>query len=281
MIMIKVEGISKYYRLGTQGSGRFREDWSNWWKSVGHPRQRVADGPTREAHIWGLKDVSFEVREGEVVGFIGKNGAGKSTLLKIISRITQPTRGKIRGRGRIASLLEVGTGFHQELAGRENIYLNGHMLGMTRREIDSQFDAIVDFSGVETFLDTPVKRYSSGMYVRLAFAVAAHLTPEILIVHEVLSVGDAEFQQKCLRKMKEVSGKEGRTVLFVSHNMQALRNLCHRAYILEKGELVSSGDPGMLIARYLRDVQVQYLGQAYPDGEAAPGNDYIRIRRVE
>ena len=276
--MIKAEGISKYYRLGTQGSGRLREDWSNWWKSV----RRGAAGTSRvEPHIWALKDVSFEVREGEVIGFVGRNGAGKSTLLKIISRITQPTHGRIRGRGRIASLLEVGTGFHQELTGRENIFLNGHMLGMTRREIDSQFDAIVDFSGVEAFLDTPVKRYSSGMYVRLAFAVAAHLTPEILIVDEVLSVGDAEFQQKCLRKMKEVSASAGRTVLFVSHNMQALRNLCDRAYILEKGELVEGGPADKMIARYLRNSQVQYLRQAYPDAAIAPGNEHIRIKRVE
>ena len=270
-LMLKVEGISKYYRLGTQGSGRLREDLNKWLKSA----------PRKEAGIWALKDVSFDVREGEVVGFIGKNGAGKSTLLKIISRITQPTEGRIRGRGRIASLLEVGTGFHQELTGRENIFLNGHMLGMTRKEIESQFDAIVDFSGVEAFLDTPVKRYSSGMYVRLAFAVAAHLTPEILIVDEVLSVGDAEFQQKCLRKMKEVSGKEGRTVLFVSHNMQALRNLCQRAFVLEKGVLVESGPADKMINSYLRDVQVQYLGQTYPDAAAAPGNDHIRIKRVE
>ena len=282
MMMLKVEGISKYYRLGTQGSGRLREDWSNWWKSVGRPSQGGANGPTgAEAHIWALKDVSFEVQEGEVVGFIGRNGAGKSTLLKIISRITQPTQGRIRGRGRIASLLEVGTGFHAELTGRENIFLNGHMLGMTRREIDSQFDAIVDFSGVEAFLDTPVKRYSSGMYVRLAFAVAAHLTPEILIVDEVLSVGDAEFQQKCLRKMKEVSGKDGRTVLFVSHNMQALRNLCSRAFILEKGVLVEGGPADKMIARYLRDTQTQYLRQVYPDATMAPGNHHIRIKRVE
>lgn len=271
--MLQVEGISKYYRLGTQGSGRLREDLASWLRKSGPAKQ--------EAHIWALKDVSFDVREGEVVGFIGKNGAGKSTLLKIISRITQPTEGRIRGRGRIASLLEVGTGFHQELTGRENIFLNGHMLGMTRREIESQFDAIVDFSGVETFLDTPVKRYSSGMYVRLAFAVAAHLTPEILIVDEVLSVGDAEFQQKCLRKMKEVSGKEGRTVLFVSHNMQALRNLCHRAFVLEKGVLVESGPADKMINRYLRDVQVQYLKQTYPDAAEAPGNKHIRIKRVE
>jgi len=280
-LMIKVEGISKYYRLGTQGSGRLREDWSNWWKSVGRKSARADASSQGEAHIWALKDVSFEVGEGEVIGFIGKNGAGKSTLLKIISRITQPTQGRIRGRGRIASLLEVGTGFHQELTGRENIYLNGHMLGMTRREIDSQFDAIVDFSGVETFLDTPVKRYSSGMYVRLAFAVAAHLTPEILIVDEVLSVGDAEFQQKCLRKMKEVSGQEGRTVLFVSHNMQALRNLCHRAYILEHGVLVEGGPADRMIARYLRDSQVHFLRQFYPEPALAPGNDHIRIKRVE
>lgn len=270
--MLKVEGVSKYYRLGTQGPGRFREDWSNWL------RKSVA---REEAHIWALKDVSFEVGEGEVVGFIGRNGAGKSTLLKIISRITQPTRGRIRGRGRIASLLEVGTGFHAELTGRENIFLNGHMLGMTRSDIRSQFEAIVDFSGVGAFLDTPVKRYSSGMYVRLAFAVAAHLTPEILIVDEVLSVGDAEFQQKCLRKMREVSGKEGRTVLFVSHNMQALRNLCQRAFILESGVLVDSGPADRMIAQYLRSSQVQYLRQVYPDAVQAPGNAYVRIKRVE
>src|ERR1700760_639727 len=186
--MIKAEGISKYYRLGTQGSGRFREDLANWWRK-GTSRDGVEDVP----HIWALKDVSFEIEQGEVVGFIGANGAGKSTLLKIISRITQPTGGRVRGRGRIASLLEVGTGFHGELTGRENIFLKGHMLGMTRREIISHFDEIVQFSGVSNFLDTPVKRYSSGMYVRLAFAVAAHLTPEILIVDEVLAVGGAEF----------------------------------------------------------------------------------------
>lgn len=278
-IIIKAEGISKYYRLGTQGSGRFREDWGNWWRRRrAQPGEPVVSG---EAHIWALKDVSFEIGEGEVVGFIGRNGAGKSTLLKIISRITQPTRGVVRGRGRIASLLEVGTGFHGDLTGRENIFLNGHILGMTRREILSQFDDIVDFSGVSAFLDTPVKRYSSGMYVRLAFAVAAHLTPEILIVDEVLAVGDAEFQAKCLKKMKDVSTAEGRTVLFVSHNLQALRNLCQRAFFLEKGELVASGDPGMLIAQYLQKESVQSLRQVYEDSASAPGNDAVRIRRVE
>ena len=275
-IIIKAEGISKYYRLGTQGSGRFREDWTNWWRRLGSAR-----APVEEAHIWALKDVSFEVREGEVIGFIGANGAGKSTLLKIISRITQPTEGKILGRGRIASLLEVGTGFHGDLTGRENIFLNGHILGMTRAEILSQFDEIVDFSGVSAFLDTPVKRYSSGMYVRLAFSVAAHLTPEILIVDEVLAVGDAEFQQRCLRKMKEVSAHDGRTVLFVSHNLQALRNLCQRALILDHGVLVDEGDPGRMIARYLEKENVHTLKQCYTDRETAPGNDAIRIRRVE
>jgi lipopolysaccharide transport system ATP-binding protein len=277
--MIKVEGISKYYRLGTHGAGRFREDWSNWWrKQLG----QSSDGTVApEEHIWALKDVSFAIGEGEVAGFIGKNGAGKSTLLKIISRITRPTEGRIRGRGRIASLLEVGTGFHGELTGRENIFLNGNILGMTRREIQSQFHEIVDFSGVGTFLDTPVKRYSSGMYVRLAFAVAAHLLPEILIVDEMLAVGDAEFQQKCLRKMKEISGMKGRTVLFVSHNLQALGSLCERVFILEKGRLVDSGRPAAMIARYLRAETVQYLRQAYESPSTAPGNSHIRIKRVE
>ncbi|HVS98629.1 MAG TPA: ABC transporter ATP-binding protein, partial [Puia sp.] len=205
----------------------------------------------------------------------------KSTLLKIVSRITQPTAGRIRGRGRVASLLEVGTGFHGELTGRENIFLNGHMLGMTKREIVSQFDAIVDFSGVSAFLDTPVKRYSTGMYVRLAFAVAAHLTAEILIVDEVLAVGDAEFQQKCLRKMKEVTGAGGRTLLFVSHNMEALRNLCHRAYLLEKGRITAHGEPGKVVGRYLNNAFIQYLKQEYAAPEVAPGDGGIRIRRVE
>jgi lipopolysaccharide transport system ATP-binding protein len=276
-IIIKAEGVSKYYRLGVQGSGRLREDWRNWWRGI----MRSSAVAVEEAHIWALKNVDFEVREGEVVGFIGRNGAGKSTLLKIVSRITQPTGGRIRGRGRVASLLEVGTGFHGELTGRENIFLNGHMLGMTKREVVSQFDAIVDFSGIGEFLDTPVKRYSSGMYVRLAFAVAAHLTAEILIVDEVLAVGDAEFQQKCIRKMKEVTSIGGRTLLFVSHNMEALRNLCHRAYLLEKGEIVGGGEPGKVIGQYLRKEFVQHLKQEFSEPELAPGSGAIRIRRVE
>lgn len=270
--IIKAEGVSKYYRLGTEGTGRFREDFGRWWKG---------GAPAEAPHIWALRDVSFDISEGEVVGFIGANGAGKSTLLKVIARITQPTQGRVRGRGRVASLLEVGTGFHGDLTGRENIFLNGHVLGMTRAEILTRFDDIVDFSGVGAFLDTPVKRYSSGMYVRLAFSVAAHLTPEILIVDEVLAVGDAEFQQRCLRKMKEVSSQGGRTVLFVSHNLQALRNLCQRAFLLEKGALAAVGEPGRIIARYLEKENVHFLSQAYDDPSSAPGNDVIRIKRVE
>ena len=218
---------------------------------------------------------------GEVLGFIGRNGAGKSTLLKIISRITLATPGRILGKGRSASLLEVGTGFHGELTGRENIFLNGHILGMRKKEIEKQFDEIVDFSGVEQFLDTPVKRYSSGMYVRLAFAVAAHLEPEILIVDEVLAVGDAEFQRKCIGKMKEVSSQKGKTILFVSHNMQALRNLCHRAIVLNKGEIVNMGDPETVIASYLKSETTQYLHQEFIDKVTAPGNEFIRIKKVE
>jgi lipopolysaccharide transport system ATP-binding protein len=269
-IMIRAENISKYYRLGTLGSGRLREDLKDWWKGRESGEQLAA-----------LKNISFEVTQGEVLGFLGKNGAGKSTLLKIISRITLPTTGNIKGKGRIASLLEVGTGFHGELTGRENIFLNGHILGMKKKEIIAQFDRIVDFSGVEKFIDTPVKRYSSGMYVRLAFAVAAHLNPEILVVDEVLAVGDAEFQQKCIGKMKEVSAQEGRTVLFVSHNMQALRNLCHRAISLHQGEITDIGAPGKVIANYLKREKIQYLQQEYTDPGSAPGNDRVRIKKVQ
>jgi lipopolysaccharide transport system ATP-binding protein len=292
--IIKAENVSKYYRLGTLGSGRLREDLKEWWgnrmgRRMGSGSIGMSPGTAlgftdeeeKKDRIWALKEVSFEVERGEVLGFIGKNGAGKSTLLKIISRITRPTTGSIKGNGRIASLLEVGTGFHGELTGRENIFLNGHILGMKKKEIESQFDRIIDFSGVEQFIDTPVKRYSSGMYVRLAFAVAAHLNPEILIVDEVLAVGDAEFQQKCIGKMKEVSLREGRTVLFVSHNMQALRNLCHRAITLQKGMIVDIGDPERVISNYLKKEKVQFLQQEYDDPGSAPGNDAIRIKKVQ
>ena len=202
--------------------------------------------------FWALKDVNLEIQQGEVVGFIGRNGAGKSTLLKILSRITAPTTGEIRLHGRVGSLLEVGTGFHPELTGRENVYLNGSILGMSRREIQSKFDEIVEFSGVEKFLDTPVKRYSSGMYVRLAFAVAAHLEPELLVVDEVLAVGDAEFQKKCLGKMGEVA-KTGRTVLFVSHNMAAVSELCSRVMILQSGHVIADGPTTSIVSQYLAD----------------------------
>ena len=243
--VIKVENLSKQYRLGDVGTGTLSHDLKRWWYQVRgkeDPYLRIgeANDRTRKGdsdYVWALKDINFEVKAGEVLGIIGRNGAGKSTLLKILSKTTKPTTGSIKVKGRIASLLEVGTGFHPELTGRENIYLNGAILGMTRREIQSKFDEIVDFSGVERYIDTPVKRYSSGMYVRLAFAVAAHLEPEILIVDEVLAVGDAEFQKKCLGKMRDVSTNGGRTVLFVSHNMAAITDLCMESVLLNQGSI--------------------------------------------
>jgi len=232
---IKVENLSKIYRLGEIGTGTISRDMERWFKTkvlkqedpflkIGETNDR-ADKGTSDI-VYSLRDINFEIEQGDAVGIIGRNGAGKSTLLKILSRVTTPTTGRINIKGRVASLLEVGTGFHPELTGRENIYLNGAILGMRKREIDRKLDEIIDFSGVERYIDTPVKRYSSGMYVRLAFAVAAHLESEILIVDEVLAVGDAEFQKKCLGKMGEVSKGEGRTVLFVSHNMAAVQSLC-------------------------------------------------------
>ena len=211
------------------------------------------NGTRKQAGDLGIKRINFVVQQGEVLGLIGKNGAGKSTLLKIISRITLPTTGRISGNGRIASLLEVGTGFHGELTGRENIYLNGHIMGMKKKEIDRKFDEIIEFSGVSRFLDTPVKRYSSGMYVRLAFAVAAHLDPEILVIDEVLAVGDAEFQQKCMAKIKSISEEEGKTILFVSHNIQTIRNICNRALVLDKGKIVAFGDTESVLAGYAKE----------------------------
>jgi lipopolysaccharide transport system ATP-binding protein len=238
--VISVENLSKTYHLGQIGTGTFSRDLEVWWaKMRGKPNPLLRIGQSDHGNrdgeeLWALQDVSFKVEQGEVLGIIGRNGAGKSTLLKILSRVTAPTSGKVKVKGRIASLLEVGTGFHPELTGRENIYLNGAILGMKRNEIDRKFDEIVDFSGVKKFIDTPVKRYSSGMYVRLAFAVAAHLEPEILVVDEVLAVGDAEFQKKCLGKMGDVA-KEGRTVLFVSHNMAAVSSLCNKGMVLRNG----------------------------------------------
>jgi lipopolysaccharide transport system ATP-binding protein len=283
-IILQAENISKHYRLGVIGSGSLREDLKGLWQKAFSPgkvvdRSMINDKDSR-TELWALKDVNFEIMQGDVVGFVGKNGAGKSTLLKVLSRITLPTTGSIKGRGRIASLLEVGTGFHIELTGRENIFLNGQILGMHKKEIVSKFDEIVDFSGMERFLDTPVKRYSSGMYVRLAFAIAAHLDPEILIVDEVLAVGDSEFQKKCLGKMKQVSTEEGKTVLFVSHNSQALKSLCTKAIYLEKGRLIDIGHPNDLITNYLKREQTLYLNREYNSPDAAPGNDTIRIKKA-
>jgi lipopolysaccharide transport system ATP-binding protein len=247
--VIKVENLSKQYRLGQVGTGTISHDVNRWWHKIrgkedpylkiGESNDRTIKGGSD--YVWALKDINFEVNKGEVLGVIGRNGAGKSTLLKILSRTTAPTTGSVKIKGRVASLLEVGTGFHPELSGRDNIFLNGAILGMTRREIQSKFDEIVDFAGVERYIDTPVKRYSSGMYVRLAFAVAAHLEPEILIVDEVLAVGDAEFQKKCLGKMKDVSVNQGRTVLFVSHNMGAVKHLCNNGIVLQNGAVVFDG----------------------------------------
>ena len=256
--VIKVENLGKQYRLGQVGTGTVSHDLNRWWYKIRgkeDPYLKIGEinDRTKKSEnnlVWALRDISFEVKQGEVLGIIGKNGAGKSTLLKILSRVTGPTVGDIKVKGRIASLLEVGTGFHPELTGRENIFLNGAILGMTKHEIKSKFDEIVEFSGVERYIDTPVKRYSSGMYVRLAFAVAAHLEPEILIVDEVLAVGDAEFQKKCLGKMKDVS-VQGRTVLFVSHNMEAVRNLCSRGLIMQNGHLLQIENIQEAINKYL------------------------------
>ena len=257
--VIKVENISKQYRLGNVGTGSLSHDINRSWHrlrgkedpylKIGEANDRTQKGTSE--YVWALPDINFEVKQGEVLGIIGRNGAGKSTLLKILSRTTSPTTGSIKLKGRVASLLEVGTGFHPELSGRENIFLNGAIMGMTKHEIKSKFDEIVDFAGVERYIDTPVKRYSSGMYVRLAFGVAAHLEPEILIVDEVLAVGDEEFQKKALGKMKDVSNKEGRTVLFVSHNMGAMSTICNTGIFMENGRIHSQGKINAIVETYL------------------------------
>lgn len=264
-IAIKVENLSKQYRLGEVGTGTISHDLNRWWAKIrgkedpflkiGETNDRSSKGNSE--YVWALKDINFEVKKGEILGIIGKNGAGKSTLLKILSKVTGPTTGEIKGLGRVASLLEVGTGFHPELTGRENIYLNGTILGMTKREVSKKLDEIVDFAGVERYLDTPVKRYSSGMMVRLGFAVAAHLEPEILIVDEVLAVGDAEFQKKAIGKMQEVSKGEGRTVLFVSHNMGSINALCSQCLLLSKGTVSKRGDVTKVVFEYLNENRAQ------------------------
>lgn len=260
-IAIQVENLSKAYQLGEIGTGTISRDIERWWAKmrgkedpflrIGETNDRTAKSSENDV-VWSLKDINFEIEQGQAVGIIGRNGAGKSTLLKILSRVTSPTTGSIKLKGRVASLLEVGTGFHPELTGRENIFLNGAILGMRKAEIIRKFDEIVDFAGVERYIDTPVKRYSSGMYVRLAFAVAAHLESEILIVDEVLAVGDAEFQKKCLGKMGDVSSKEGRTVLFVSHNMGAVKSLCQTGILLKNGEVDKYEGIDVVINNYLK-----------------------------
>lgn len=281
-IAIRVEEIGKQYRIGKAEKYRTLRDtlasaFTAPFRTVGRLlRRKAADDLGQDDQIWALQEVSFEVRRGEVIGVIGGNGAGKSTLLKILSRITEPTTGFAEIHGRVGSLLEVGTGFHGELTGRENTYLNGAILGMTRNEIDRKFDEIVAFSEVEKFIDTPVKHYSSGMYLRLAFAVAAHLEPEILIVDEVLAVGDAGFQQKCLGKMGTVA-KEGRTVLFVSHNMGAITQLCGRAVQLEKGRLKRSGSAGEVVAAYLSSVAGTELKASWSNESSKPNGSDVRF----
>jgi lipopolysaccharide transport system ATP-binding protein len=288
-IVIKAENLGKKYVIGHQAEGggytalrdvlaqNARTLWSKTKDlAMGKP---IIQGDTME-EVWALKDVSFDIKRGEAVGIIGRNGAGKSTLLKILSRITEPTTGRVTIKGRIASLLEVGTGFHPELTGRENIYLNGTILGMTRQEIKRKYDEIVAFAEVEKYLDTPVKRYSSGMYVRLAFAVAAHLEPEILVVDEVLAVGDAQFQKKCLGKMGDVS-KEGRTVLFVSHNMVAVQSLCQKVMLLDKGALVQNGPAKQIVSNYLKYCLTSTkMDQIWENENEAPGCEDVRLRRV-
>jgi lipopolysaccharide transport system ATP-binding protein len=274
--IITVSGVSKQYRIGVRESyGSLRESLINVARA---PLRRLAGNGTKpDETIWALRDVSFEVAPGEALGIIGRNGAGKSTLLKILSRITEPTSGVIDLYGRVGSLLEVGTGFHPELTGRENIFLNGAILGMRREEIEKKFDEIVSFAEMEKFLDTPVKRYSSGMYMRLAFAVAAHLEPEILIVDEVLAVGDAQFQKKCLDKMGDVA-RGGRTILFVSHNLMAIQSLCRRAIWLEGGRILEDDESGRVVSSYLQRSFSSRCEQTWDDQATAPGNDKVRLR---
>jgi len=286
--VIEVENLSKIYRLGSSGTGTLVSDLNSWAaRMMGKEDPRIKLGQANDRtqkgkseFVWSLQDVSFQIKKGDAVGIIGRNGAGKSTLLKILSRITAPTKGSVKMNGRVASLLEVGTGFHPELTGRENIFMNGAIMGMTRHEIKNKFDEIVDFSGCERYIDTPVKRYSSGMHVRLAFAVSAYLEPEILIVDEVLAVGDAEFQKKCLNKMDQVSKHDGRTVLFVSHNMTAIKTLCTKGILLKNGKLI--GDDGIdnVIELYERDQQ-DSLNMSIADITKREGNGLLRFTNVQ
>ena len=285
-IILKAENISKQYRLGQVGTGTLSHDLNRWWHQVRgkeNPYLKIGDTNDRSTkgesdYVWALQDINFEVERGEVLGIIGKNGAGKSTLLKILSRVTAPTTGNIKFGGRVASLLEVGTGFNGEMTGRENIYLNGAILGMTKKEIASKIDEIIDFSGCERYIDTPVKRYSSGMTVRLAFAVAAFLEPEIRIIDEVLAVGDAEFQKKAIGKMQDISKGEGRTVLFVSHNMAAVKSLCTRGIVLEHGKVVFEGGIDQTISKYL---QAEKVNIKLKDIKIRTGNKKVLFENVK
>ncbi|WP_394996758.1 ABC transporter ATP-binding protein [Emticicia sp.] len=278
MKAISIENISKKYILSHKKKKyqNIKETVSGF---VSELFSKKDDEETKEV-FWALRNISFSIDQGERIGIVGANGAGKSTLLKILSRITEPTYGEVKVRGRMASLLEVGTGFHPELTGRENIFLNGAILGMKQHEIRSQFDEIVDFAGIEKFLDTPVKRYSSGMYVRLGFAIAAHLEPEILIVDEVLAVGDSEFQKKCLGKMNDISSS-GRTIIFVSHNVTAVQGLCNKAAFLQKGNLIKYGEVGDVLHDYMSSISKFQLQQNWETPEEAPGNDLVRIKKIE
>jgi lipopolysaccharide transport system ATP-binding protein len=282
-VVIRVENISKQYKIG---AAKYRHDTLRDQITYGLRTLFSRDGRRASVSglkdtIWALKDVSFEVKQGEIVGIIGRNGAGKSTLLKILSRITEPTTGFVEMHGRVAALLEVGTGFNGELTGRENIYLNGAILGMKKAEIERKFDEIVAFSELEKFIDTPVKRYSSGMYLRLAFAVAAHLENEILLADEVLAVGDLAFQEKCLGKMHDAA-RDGRTVLFISHNMQAVNTLCNRVVLLQEGSIANVGPTQIVLSKYVRALmgKDRTIEEFWPDKTTAPGNDNIRLRRV-
>ena len=288
-IVIQVKDLSKQYRLGQIGSGTLSHDLNRWWHTIrgkedpflkiGEENDRTTKGSSE--YVWALKNINFEINSGEVVGIVGKNGAGKSTLLKILSRTTTPTTGNIKIKGKVASLLEVGTGFHPELSGRDNVFLNGAILGMKKSEIKSKFDEIVDFAGVDRYIDTPVKRYSSGMYIRLAFAVAAHLEPDILIIDEVLAVGDVEFQKKCLGKMKDVSSKDGRTILFVSHNMTAVKNICASTIFMQNGSVKAICSTEKIIKQYLSADSVSSSKKIFETPDSAPGNQYVKFKRVE
>lgn len=289
-IAIEFDGVGKQYRLGLVGTGSLQHDLNRWWQTailhkedpylkIGEVNDRSKKGTSD--YVWALKDISFKVEQGDVVGIIGKNGAGKSTLLKLLSHITAPSVGHISYRGRIASLLEVGTGFHPEMTARQNIYMNGSIMGMTRHEITSKLDEIVDFAGIERYFDTPVKRFSSGMTVRLGFAVAAFLEPEILVVDEVLAVGDAEFQKKAIGKMKDISSGCGRTVLFVSHNMASIKKLCKSGVLLENGMIRETGNIKNVIDAYIAGGSVISNNAYFHDISTAPGNDNIRIKSFE